>query len=56
MRKKNYKGRCEKKFVPNGARYSNKDYTEWYLSGGTGVVAYNPENSNHVWYWKLLEE
>ena len=33
----------------NGARYSNKDYTERYLSGGTGVVAYNPENSNHVW-------
>ena len=33
----------------NGVRYSNKDYTERYLSGGTEMVAYNPENSNHVW-------
>jgi hypothetical protein len=33
----------------NKMRYKNMDYTEKYLSGGTVMVAYNPDDVSHVW-------
>ena len=29
--------------------YRNDSYKERYLSGGEAVVAYDPDNSNHIW-------
>ena len=33
----------------NRLRYQNEDYIEQYLSGGTVVVAYNPDDVTCVW-------
>ena len=35
--------------VVNRLRYQNEDYIEQYLSGGTVVVAYNPDDVTCVW-------
>ena len=35
--------------VVNRLRYQNDDFTEQYLSGGTVVVAYNPDDVTCVW-------
>ena len=36
----------------NGLRYKCEGFTERFLSGGTAVVAYNPEDCGTVWLWE----
>ncbi len=38
-----------KGLVVNKLHYKNEDYTENYLSGGTVIVAYNPEDVSEIW-------
>lgn len=33
----------------NQLRYHHADYTEYYLSGKTALIAYNPDNASKVW-------
>lgn len=33
----------------NGLRYKHENFTEKYLSGGTAIVAYNPDDVSCVW-------
>ena len=33
----------------NKLHYKNDAYKEKYLSGGEAIVAYDPDNSNHIW-------
>lgn len=35
--------------IVNNVRYKNKDFAEKYLSGGSVIVAYNPDDSSFVW-------
>lgn len=35
--------------IVNHVRYKNPNYAEKYLSGGTVIVAYNPDDSSFVW-------
>ena len=38
-----------KGLIANKIRYSNEDYIEQYLQGGSAVVAYNPDDVSAVW-------
>ena len=40
---------CKNGLIVNKIRYKHEDYTEKYLMGGEGIVAYNPDNVSHVW-------
>ena len=38
-----------KGLIVNRLRYKNDSFTEQYLSGGTVIVAYNPEDVSEIW-------
>ncbi len=43
-------GRFTRKgLIVNGLRYKNLSYTEKYLSGGSALIAYNPEDVSYIW-------